>query len=245
MQNTEAIEKRQIDFNSVMETALKVPGVYIVRETFLTNALRRKGYEDSVIQKAVESTPLQAGLTANEIEKLAKDAINYETGKVSAISAVAGIPGGLALAGTIPADLAQYIAHILRVAQKLGYIYGWEDFANEQGKLTEEARDALILFVGVMGGVQAAVETVRKIAEQASKQVAKQIAAKALTKTMYYPIIKKVCKILGVQLTKQTFGKSVGKVVPVIGGVISGGMTFATFRPMCARLRNELNVFAR
>ena len=49
MQNTEAIEKRQIDFNSVMETALKVPGVYIVRETFLTNALRRKGYEDSVI----------------------------------------------------------------------------------------------------------------------------------------------------------------------------------------------------
>ena len=45
--------------------------------------------------------------------------INYELNKVTAISAAAGIPGGFTMVGTIPADITQYMGHLLRIAQKL------------------------------------------------------------------------------------------------------------------------------
>ncbi|MGF3112516.1 hypothetical protein [Facklamia sp. P9177] len=41
-------------------------------------------------------------------------------------------------------------------------------------------------------------------------------------------------------MTKQIFAKSVSKVIPLIGAVLSGGLTYATFTPMAERLRNYL-----
>jgi hypothetical protein len=41
-------------------------------------------------------------------------------------------------------------------------------------------------------------------------------------------------------MTKQTFAKGVSKAVPIVGGAVSGGITFATFRPMSAKLRDYL-----
>ena len=37
-------------------------------------------------------------------------------------------------------------------------------------------------------------------------------------------------------MTKTTFAKGVSKVVPLIGGVVSGGITFATMPPMGNKL---------
>jgi hypothetical protein len=44
-----------------------------------------------------------------------------------AILCAAGIPGGLAMLGTAPADFAQFYAHVFRVAQKLAYVSGRKD----------------------------------------------------------------------------------------------------------------------
>lgn len=52
--------------------------------------------------------------------------------------------------------------------------------------------------------------------------------------------MKKVAGYLGVQMTKQTFAKGVSKAVPIVGGAVSGGLTFATYRPMSAKLRDYL-----
>ena len=41
-------------------------------------------------------------------------------------------------------------------------------------------------------------------------------------------------------MTKQSFSKALGKVIPVLGGVISGGITLATFRPSAKRLQKQL-----
>lgn len=70
------------------------------------------------------------------------------------------------------------------------------------------------------------------LGEVAMKSVAKKVAAKALTKTWYYPIVKKIASMLGQKIVKTTFSKGVSKAVPLIGGAISGGLTFATFKPM-------------
>ena len=41
-------------------------------------------------------------------------------------------------------------------------------------------------------------------------------------------------------MTKQIFAKGAAKIIPVVGAVISGGLTLATFRPMAKRLQQHL-----
>ncbi len=77
-------------------------------------------------------------------------AISLEWRKVSALSALAGIPGGLAMFGTIPADLVQYLAHALRIEQKLAYAYGWESFLDEEDEVDDETMCRLIVFQGIV-----------------------------------------------------------------------------------------------
>ena len=68
---------------------------------------------------------------------------NYETTKVSTLSFVAGLPGGIAMVGTIPADLTQYLGHIFRIVQKLAYLYGWEAFYSEEGYMDDGTANIL------------------------------------------------------------------------------------------------------
>ena len=62
-----------------------------------------------------------------------------------------------------------------------------------------------------------------------------------MTKTFYYPVVKSILKFFGVSLTKNTFAKGVSKVIPVVGGVVSGGITLASMLPMGNRLFNTLD----
>ncbi|MDD3041300.1 MAG: hypothetical protein PHO71_25985, partial [Bacteroides sp.] len=64
---------------------------------------------------------------------------------------------------------------------------------------------------------------------------------KALTKGTIYPIVKKIAQAIGVKMTKDIFAKGVSKVIPVIGGVASGGLTYVTFRPMAYKLKKHLS----
>ncbi len=155
---------------------------------------------------------------------------------------MAGLPGGIALAATIPADMAQFYGFALKLAQELSYIYGLDDLFNSNDELAEDSKNMLIIYLGVMLGVTAAGSTVRILSKQASTQALKTIPTKALTKTIYYPILKKVLKTFGIKLTKDTFAKGVSKAIPVVGGVISGGMNYASLRPMGKKLKNELSL---
>ncbi len=160
-------------------------------------------------------------------------------------STVAGIPGGLAMAATIPGDLIQFYGHVIRVAQELAYIYGWSEIFTENTDLDEGTESQLVLFIGVMSGVEAAKKALTKLfGETAMKSVAKKIAAKALTKTWYYPIVKKIAAILGQRMTKDVFAKGVSKAIPLLGGAISGGLTLATFKPMAHKLQKHLSEMA-
>lgn len=229
----------KIEFETVLVEAAKLPMVKIDRELFLRKELRDK-YAKEVVELAIEYNPAYAGIKVGDINKIAKSCITAETTKVTALSAAAGIPGGFAVLGTIPADLAQYFGHILRVLQELIYLYGWQDLQLSSDELSEETKNLLTLFVGIMFGVNGAVGAVNKIAGQVAKQVAKKLPQKALTKGVVYPVVKKVATLLGVQMTKEIFAKGVAKVVPVIGAVVSGGLTYATFRPMSEKLRKYL-----
>ena len=227
-------------FAQVLEAAAKLPGVRINRAAYLRSALRRYCTEEQ-IERAVSESPAAAGVPLKVITDVANTSITYETSKVTGLSTFAGIPGGLAMIGTVPADLAQYMGHMLRISQKLAYIYGWPDlFADSGEDLDEATENLLILFVGVMFGVQIAQGGVSKVAGMVAASVAKRLPQQALTKGVIYPIVKQVSKHLGVTMTKKLFASGVAKSIPLLGAVLSGGLTLSTFLPMTKRLQRHL-----
>ncbi|MEU0134295.1 hypothetical protein ABZ172_09705 [Streptomyces sp. NPDC006296] len=233
-------ENPESRFSALLVGAARLPGVRIDREAYLRTALARHCSEDDV-RRALEETPAAAGIPLDVLDRVANESIRYETAKVSALSAAAGIPGFIALPATVPADLAQYVGHMLRVAQKLAYLYSWPDlFSVDNEDLDDATKSVLTLFFGVMLGTQSANAAVGKVAEAMSQQAAKKLPQKALTQGVLYPVVKKIAGYLGVEMTKQTFAKSVSKAIPLVGAAVSGGLTFATFRPMSRRLKAHL-----
>ncbi len=241
------MEKNQIiNFGELLKNTANLPLVRIDREKFLQSVLS-KHYDEETVKTAIEHNPAYAGITVDEINKLAKETIMFETAKVSAISFAAGIPGGLAMIGTIPADLAQYFAHMLRVLHKLVYLYGWQQLYDDKSEddseiseIDDKTATLLTLFTGVMFGVSGAANVITKLSLSAAEHAGKVIARKALTKVALYRIVKKIATALGVRMTKEIFAKGVSKVIPIIGGVASGSLTFATYKPMAERLRRHL-----
>ena len=112
-----------IKFETILLETTKLPIVKIDRESFLRKELQNR-YTKEIVEKAIQYNLAYAGICVEDINKIAKSCIAAETMKVTTISATAGLPGGLAIIGTIPADLAQYFGHILRILQKLIYLYG-------------------------------------------------------------------------------------------------------------------------
>ena len=227
-----------LSIEDILSKALKVPGVKIDRAKFLGKELICL-YPEAVVDKAIKDNPATAGVECDVIDRIAKNVINYETNKVSAISFAAGVPGGFAMIGTVTADVAQYFAFILRVMQKLAYLYGFGEFELSDAAINDGTSNEVFTFLGVMMGVQEANAAMKIIADTASKKVAKDLAKQALTKGTIYPIVKSIAKQIGFKMTKQVFADGVSKIIPVVGGVASGGLTYATFKPCSYRLMNR------
>lgn len=113
---------------------------------------------------------------------------------------------------------------------------------DENGKLTDEAAQILTLFTGVMMGSQVASEALKQLANAFAKQVAFRLPKQALTKYAIYNISKQVAKWIGIRLTKDSFSKSISKVIPLIGAPVSAGLTYWTFKPMANKLKKYLDV---
>lgn len=234
------LEQAGSTFSTVMEAAAKLPGVRIDRASYLRTALKRY-CTDEQIQLAIDLTPAAAGIPRKVITDAANTSISYETSKVTGLSALAGISGGFAMLGTVPADLAQYVGHMLRVAQKLAYIYSWPDLFNDSREKMDEATEGILtLFLGVMVGVQIAQGGVSKASAMIAAQMLHKLPQQALTQGAIYPIVKKVAAFLGVSMTKKLFASGVAKAIPVVGAVLSGGLTLGTFLPMSKRLQKHL-----
>lgn len=65
----------------------------------------------------------------------------------------------------------------------------------------------------------------------------KTISKKALTKGTIYPIVKSISKWFGVKMTKEVFAGFFKKAIPLVGGAVGGGLSYATFKPCCVKLK--------
>ena len=222
----------------IITKAIQIPGAKVDRNKFLAECFSSKV---DLLERIMTEGPIEVGVSREEINSLASKLIMKRTSQSSLASFAAGIPGGLAMAATIPADMLQFFGMSLRLAQELSYLYGADDLWKNGQVDDEKVRNQLILYCGVMFGVSGAVSGVRVLSTQIAKTAIKKIPQKALTKTFWYPILKKICSFVGYTLTKKTLASGVSKAIPIIGGVISGTINFASMMPMAKRLNETLD----
>lgn len=220
---------------------IRLRGVKIDRAHFLVTELHRCSISREQIEQAVAHGPKASGVDSEVIKEIAERAINFETRKSTAASFAAGLPGGFAMIGAIPADVTQFYVHAFRIMQKLAYIHGWQDFITGIDDVDDETLGLLAAFLGVMMGVSGAASTLSKFLQSTvTPAVNRNIAKQALTKTVWYVPMKKVLKIIGINVTKQSFARSVSKVVPIVGGIASGGITYTVLTSQSNRLKDHL-----
>ena len=138
--------------------------------------------------------------------------------------------------GTIPTDLTQFYGHILSLMQKLIYLYGWPSLTHVNNQLDDESLNIMTLFVGVMMGNKMAVEALGKLVTQLSKN-----ASVKISETVIAQYAVKIAQWIGINMTKESFAKGMGKVLPLVGAPISATITYYTFRPMARRLKKHLD----
>ena len=225
-------------WNKILAAVLKMPGVKVNREAFLRKSL--KNYCNEQRLDMLANVRPYTITTDDVIDQVATQCINYHTALATTGSAIAGLPGGLAMAATLPGDLTQYYYHVVVLSQKLAYLYGFPDFCDENGELGETASELLTIFMGSMMGVKVADQGINELAKGLATSAVGRLPRIMLTKTAIYPVVMQVAKLVGAKLTKEGLAKTVGRFIPIAGGLFSGTVTLFTFKPGARRLQKRL-----
>lgn len=190
-----------LDVPATIPKVLAVPANIIDRDTFLQESIGEY-ISDEAMRIAIEKDTRQAGIRRKLVDTIADQIISGEVSKASGLSVAAGSTWA-----TLPADIIQYFGFVLRLVQKLAYLYGYKSFelTTEEGETIDDSTlRALTALIGIMFG---ATEEVKEI---------------------------------GTKMGRLTLAKGAVAPIPVLGGVLSGGMTYATLRPYADRLKKVL-----
>lgn len=226
-------------WDAILGAALALPGARVNRAKFLRSAFGPH-VGDELVEQAVDQTPAKAGVPQHVLGRVVESSVKWHRAGVSATSAVAGLPGGWWLAGTLPTDLTQYFWHVIVLAQKLAYLHGWPELLQEGEEVDDETKLVLTMFIGVSLGIEGAATGLNRLATAVGQEAARRLPRAPLTKYAIYNLAKHVAKWLGISLTKRKFAELVGRVIPFVGGVVAGGVTWAVFGSSAKRLREYL-----
>lgn len=217
------------DFRSLLKLVVENPVAHVNRSEYLAKVF--KVTESDIINGHLD-------ISLKERKKVAQKQITATVRNTTVISVLTGIPGGIAIAGTIPGDIIQNMVYSIRLAQQLAYIYDFDDLIEEDGKIQT---NGLLLFLGTMAGVNGSASLLRVSSSNAIKYASKQILGKPLMKTLWYPLLKKITSIVaGKTLTRKGLASGIAKIVPVVGGVTSGSITMIGMEMSAKKLNSEL-----
>lgn len=224
----------------VSELVTQAPGLLIERESFLRSALGKSLSADQL--RAVVEAGDYSTVSIDDIDSVANRLIGKTRLITSGASFLTGLPSSpLAIPVTVTADVAQSFAAYIRVAQELAYLYGeTRDFTDME---EEEVVTSLLIYLGAMFGIRAAGRVLILVSKNAGEILAKRFGTVAVTKVLGgipWQVAKVVAKLIGIKLTKEVAAKGVAKVLPILGGVVSGAITYSAFGPMARRLQGDM-----
>lgn len=219
-------------FVPLLRAVLRIPGVAVDREEFLRRELGESCPRETV-DEAVAFNPAKAGVSKELINKLSADVVSYETINATSLSALVSLPGGPWALGAAAADMVSYFAFVLRAVQELAYLCGFGQFEIEENSETVEQ---LMLFVGTMFDVQGASVALELAADVLADRMVKQAAERSLL----LPLITRIGEAIGTHVTRHMLADTLASAVPLLGGALSGGLTYLLFKPGCVKLREQL-----
>ncbi len=223
----------------VLRAALRVPGVRVDRRQFLLEQLTLRCGEEAALA-AVETRPVLAGIERAQLDRIAEGVISKHVSTATVISFGTGLPGGWWMLATVPTDVAQFYAQAIILAQKLAYLYGWPDLMEEDLALDDETLLKITVFVGVMMGSARAASALSNLAQKVAQRVAVEAPERAFATHGLFALVQQIAKWIGIRLTKSSFRRFVAKAIPLLGGALSGGLTYISFRPMAMKLQRHL-----
>lgn len=218
---------------NTISAVAKLPLVRVDREKFLRQQFATSPHLEHILAHGPQSV-----YTAEALQKKAHKIVRSNTTKTAATSFVSGLPANpLVMIPAGGADVAQYFGFAIHMAQQIAYLFGEDElFTTGSQNVSEEAKVRILAYLGGMFGASGAAALITQTSKVMGQNVGKKVAAQALTKTAWYPLLKKSAALVGQKITKKTVEKTITKAVPVVGGVVSGGLTVLTFRPMGYRL---------
>lgn len=228
------------DFGAIVGKVFESSLIKVDREQFLRSELSRR-FHQRVVRKAIKTTPASAGIEPEIIDQLALDCINYETLRVSGISAAAGLPGGVAVIITVPADMVQFLSHVVVVAQKLAYLYGWQQlFSKECGDMIDDAaKTKLVLFMGCMFGISTANTLLVQLAKALAEGVESAMVNAALIDLGLGTVVQNIIEAIANTLVP-VVAKGVATAIPIAGALVGGYMTYKQFKHKALQLKHYL-----
>ncbi|MCL2826736.1 MAG: EcsC family protein, partial [Eggerthellaceae bacterium] len=168
----------------LLEKLMGLPGMRVNRTSLLCETYH-------LSKTDIESKDVSELISLEQMDSAAKKFITKNVTQSSMAAFGLGLPGGFAMALTIPADIMQGFGFSLRLAQQLAYLYGFEDLFADGGRMTAKTRNTLVAFLGIMFAASGSGTVLRAIAPNIGKFAAKQVMSKPLTKSVWFPMLKK------------------------------------------------------
>lgn len=151
---------------------------------------------------------------ASDTEGAAKSFINYQIAKCTTSGFVTGLGGLITLPITLPANISSVLYVQMRMIACLAYMGGYDTKSDQVQTLVYAclagiSLDQVVKQIGVKVGMKLANTMVKRIPGKVLTKINQKVGFRLLTK-------------FG---TKGAL--NIGKAIPLVGGVISGGFDFA------------------
>ncbi len=201
--------------------------------------LLNKLYEQSTQGIAKVSPPIEE-LAADYLQKnsdvdaAAKQFVNYQIAKCTTSGFVAGLGGLIMLPVALPANVGSVLYVQMRMIACLAYMGGFDTDSDQVQTLVYACLagisiDQIIKQAGIQFGNKLAMTMVKKIPGEVLAKINQKVGFRFLTKFGTKGVI------------------NIGKAVPIIGGIISGGFDFAETKTIANRaykmfIENDVSV---
>ena len=155
-------------------------------------------------------------------ESAAKSFINYQIAKCTTSGFITGLGGLITLPIAIPANISSVLYVQMRMIACLAYMGGYDTNSDQVQTLVYAclagiSLDQVVKQVGIKVGVKFANAMVKKIPGQVLTKINQRVGFRLLTKFGTKGVI------------------NIGKAIPLVGGVISGGFDFAETKVIADR----------
>ena len=240
----EALDANQdgtADIEDVIIAALRTPGVKVDREEFFRKVFEEK-YGEDTINLAIKKNPLKACISMIEIDEIANEVIKSERNFVTGISATLGTQGGVGVIAAVPADIIQYHVYLIRIAQKLLYLYGFPkiDMEEKSFGFDEATINLFTICLGIMNEIEGTSDAIKVVSKAQYNGAKKRAMKKILTEGVIEEEAEDAAEWFEERMVKSFIASSVKAMVPIVSSVICGTSTFASFETCAENLRDVL-----